>query len=270
MCPYVNIFGNQIPAYSITLVIGILFAVLYFETGSRKQFSKICDTEAVFMLSGVGAAIGAKLLFLMTCIGELICEFSYLVTNTSAFLEKYVFAGFVFYGGLYGAIASVWIYAYFKKQDVDGILQCMLPVFPLIHGFGRIGCFMMGCCYGSLALHSFFGVEYPQGSFAPCGFELIPVQLYEAAAEFVLFFVLAWMAEKKLFTGRTMLGLYLIAYSVVRFVLEFFRGDVYRGFIGPLSLSQWISMVTLLFGYALFLRNYSKKSVESHSFSDRS
>lgn len=97
----------------------------------------------------------------------------------------------------------------------------------------------MGCCYGC-PTDSSLGVTFHVSPIAPNGVALVPVQLLEAAAEFLLFAVL--------------LGGYLATYGVLRFTLEFFRYDNYRGFLGPLSLSQWISIVTVVLGTVLLLR----------------
>jgi phosphatidylglycerol:prolipoprotein diacylglycerol transferase len=76
---------------------------------------------------------------------------------------------------------------------------------------------------------------------------LLPVQLIEAALVFGLFFLLRRMSRRRA-DGRRMLGWYLLLYSVGRFVLELFRGDAYRGFIGALSVSQVIALLSLLGG----------------------
>lgn len=117
---------------------------------------------------------------------------------------------------------------------------------------GRVGCFCMGCCYGC-PTDSSLGVTFHVSPIAPNGVALVPVQLLEAAAEFLLFAVLLALSLRGA-PGRALLGGYLAAYGVLRFTLEFFRYDNYRGFLGPLSLSQWISIVTVVLGTVLLPR----------------
>ena len=125
---------------------------------------------------------------------------------------------------------------------------------PLFHAFGRIGCFFMGCCYGKES--SLLGIEFENSPIAPNHVPLIPVQLFEAAAELLLFFFTAFSAYRKK-NGFFLLGIWLVAYGLIRFVTEFFRGDDYRGFIGALSLSQVISIFTAISGVfvLLYLKN---------------
>ena len=94
----------------------------------------------------------------------------------------------VFYGGLLGAIGALYLYGKVRKINTDDLLQTAAPCFPLFHAFGRIGCFMAGCCYG-----------------IPCsvGFPLavepdvirFPVQLVEAFACIVLFVLLFYLRQ---------------------------------------------------------------------------
>lgn len=57
--------------------------------------------------------------------------------------------------------------------------------------------------------------------------------------------------------GREILAVYLISYGALRFILEFFRGDGYRGFLLGLSVSQLIAVCTVLF--AAFLLSVCKR-----------
>ena len=88
---------------------------------------------------------------------------------------------------------------------------------------------------------------------------LLPVQLIEAALVFGLFFLL-WQMSRRGMDGRRMLGWYLLVYSVGRFVLEFFRGDTYRGFIGILSVSQVIALLSILGGGLLLWRTRAPRN----------
>ena len=136
------------------------------------------------------------------------------------------------------------------------VFRVLLPLVPLVHGFGRVGCFLTGCCYG---VPSRFGIAFSHSPIAPNGVRLLPVQLIEAACEGVLFFALTRPGAQRR-GGRWMLGVYLASYGVLRFILEFFRGDDYRGFLGALSLSQVISIATLLLAAALLIPKRTQKS----------
>ena len=87
----------------------------------------------------------------------------------------------------------------------------------------------------------------------PLGVPLYPTQLYESAAEFLIFGILYWRFARPHRTGA-IISLYLMLYSTARFVVEFFRyheqGNLWGG---PLDASQWISLALFALGGAYFL-----------------
>lgn len=96
--------------------------------------------------------------------------------------------------------------------------------------------------------------------FAPNGVPLIPTQIYSSILDFLHFFVLLYIARHRKAKGEVA-ACYLIFYSVGRFILEFFRGDIARGSVGILSTSQFIGIFTGLAGIALliFVRRRNKE-----------
>lgn len=249
MLPYITLFGKAVPTYSIAAGFGILFAALYLK-GQKGSAVPNADVELAFVYALVGAATGAKLLWLMTCRKELIAEWRYFFTEHDLFLQKYLYSGFVFYGGLFGCILAVLFYSKLCHLDVGIMMQTLLPALPIIHSFGRIGCFCVGCCYGKHLPRACVTITYSISEIAPNGIALVPVQLYEAFAEFVLFLILAFMSHREK-SGRAMLAFYLLTYGAVRFALEFLRGDSYRGFIGTFSVSQVLSLFSFALGTLL-------------------
>ncbi len=134
----------------------------------------------------------------------------------------------------------------------------LIPSVALAQGFGRIGCFLAGCCYGK-ETDMPWGIVFHESKYAPNGIRLLPTQLISSGLDFLLFFVLVWYAKRKKGDGQIG-GLYLILYSIGRFILEFYRGDLIRGNVGALSTSQFISIFTVAAGIALFVSSGKKKS----------
>jgi phosphatidylglycerol---prolipoprotein diacylglyceryl transferase len=97
---------------------------------------------------------------------------------------------------------------------------------------------------------------------APLGVPLHPVQIYESLACFILFFYLMRLARRKKFEGEVILA-YTIFYAMIRFVLEFFRGDADRGFLfgGFLSTSQFIAMVAIIICIPLYVKKSKPAAV---------
>jgi phosphatidylglycerol:prolipoprotein diacylglycerol transferase len=145
---------------------------------------------------------------------------------------------------------------YVKKNalGVWSIADVFAPSLAIGHAIGRIGCFYSGCCYGKPAEGLPWAVTFtdPQ-SLALIGVPLHPVQLYESLGEFIIFFVLITLRRHKSFNGQFFMT-YIILYSVLRFIVEFFRGDVARGFItSQISLSQGVSILMFLVAAAGFI-----------------
>lgn len=251
MLPYVFVFGKPVPMYGVMILLGAAISLLYFRYREKRCAFPEADAELALVYSVMGVFVGAKLLWLATVWVEFVRELPYLFTMPQAFLKKYLSGGFVFYGGLFGALFAAWLYCRVNKLSFFDLAILLMPLVPLFHGFGRLGCFFMGCCYGCVSER--FGISFSHSEIAPNGIPLIPVQLIEAAAEFLLFFLLARLAKKE-DSGRVMFCTWLLSYGALRFVLEFFRGDDYRGFLGILSVSQVLSLVAVVLGTITLMR----------------
>lgn len=251
MLPYINIFGYNIATYGLIIFIGIfigaIISIFYFTKffNIKKEDVFYCILYAV-----IEVGIGAKLLYIITNIPFLIENYQTLdLYNTFLQMLK---GGFVFYGGLIGGILGVFIYSKQFKISFKELLLILLPVVPLIHSIGRIGCLCAGCCYG-MEYHGFGAITFHDSLLAPNDVPLFPMQVVEAICNFIIFIVLLVTYKKFLGTYKTV-GLYLVLYSIVRFTLEFFRGDLIRGIYFSLSTSQWISIVLFIIGIAIFVR----------------
>lgn len=169
--------------------------------------------------------------------------------------------GLMFYGGLGGAIVVIAILALVWRRPVTALLDLAALALPLGHAFGRVGCFLNGCCFGRTS-SCFLSVTYPAGSApwmehvgaglvarsAARSLPVIPVQLFEAALDLALFAALARLASRGPRRGAVS-GAYLVCYAVIRFLTEALRDDP-RMAVGPLSISQFICVFVLLAGFA--------------------
>ncbi len=158
--------------------------------------------------------------------------------------------GFVIYGAILGGILGGWLCTHHKKLNFVRYFDLGMPSVALAQGFGRIGCFLAGCCYGRETT-SWFHVVFHESLIAPNGVWLIPTQLISSAANFVHFAVLIWIAKRAKFDGEVA-GCYLIFYAVGRSIIEMFRAD-YRGSVGVLSTSQFISIFIFIAGVIILL-----------------
>lgn len=242
MYPYIHII---LPSYTVMALIGGFAALclVYF----RLERFKIEFTTflCLFFFCTIGGIIGSKVVFAVTQIPWLIKNFT--LKNLLLLIPR---SGFVFYGGLYGVIFTL---MFMTRKDLNlrkEVFQIAVPAMPLFHAFGRIGCFLTGCCYGKdLTSHIFIGsLELTQ----------IPVQLIESLAEFILFAVIMVIDKKR--EDVDLLKVYLVAYAVIRFADEFLRGDKVRGIYFGISTAQWISIVILSVYLVRFIISRIKES----------
>jgi phosphatidylglycerol:prolipoprotein diacylglycerol transferase len=240
MHPVLFEFGSfKIYTYGFCIALGAVLAGLYMWRQGKIQYGWSFDqANTLFVLLIIASVVGGK--------------FFLLFENPSLYLNHpsklFSGSGFVFYGSLLTTIpVMLW---YFKKNrlPVAGMLDIMAVVTCIVHGFGRIGCFNAGCCYGLPSDH-FLAVTFTDAACqaSPLNTPLHPTQLYEAAFIFTVLIFLLIRKKYKRFDGQQFL-LYLMLYAIGRSVLETLRGDLDRGFvIGDwLSNSQFISLLVIL------------------------
>jgi phosphatidylglycerol:prolipoprotein diacylglycerol transferase len=166
-------------------------------------------------------------------------------------------AGGVFYGGLIAALVVAWWYMRRTKLPLLKTADVFAPAIAIGHGIGRIGCFSAGCCWGDRCdlpwAVTFRSQQAHERVGVPLGMPLHPTQIYEAIAEFAIFGILYWRIRKQHREG-SIISLYLLLYSAVRFVVEFFRYHEQGNLWGtPLDTSQWISLGLFALGATYFL-----------------
>lgn len=257
MYPIIHLGPIQIPSYGSMILIGLIIGILVaVYSAHRYNFQKI-DVVLSTILASAGLVAGAKILYIITVIPTLLKQSDFVKTHIPETIA-YLFEGYVFYGGLIGALLMYLFYCKRMEYNFLKFMNIIAPVIPLVHAFGRIGCFLGGCCYG-IHYDGPFSVTFPHNEFL-VGLGTLPrfpVQLLESGINFILFLILYLYARKPRKDGA-LFGIYLICYAIIRFSLEFLRGDVDRGILMGVSTSQWISLILIPIGI-LILR---KKSIE--------
>jgi phosphatidylglycerol:prolipoprotein diacylglycerol transferase len=237
----IKVGGVALHAYGLLVALGVVAAASY----ARRRVLRlgVADDDfwglAYWVLGG--AFVGGKLLY---------------VAVSGEWSLRY---GFVFYGGLIGALGAGAVYLRRRGWRFLEFADAVIPALPLGHALGRLGCFAAGCCHGK-ATEAPWGVAFTHPeSLVPTGLlgtPLHPVQLYEAAGNLAIFALLHWAVVPRRLGGRASEGgafwTYVAAYAALRFALEFARGDDRGPGLGPLSVSQAIALAGLL--AALVLR----------------
>lgn len=245
--------------YGVMIAAGLLccFGVLFFYT-KKKGFNEkfvdfiFYDGIASILVGFLGAALFQAF-------------YNYLKNPEGGFD---ITSGLTFIGGLIGGVVCFLTvyFVFFKMKKLTGNIFDLLPIATccilVAHGFGRLGCFFAGCCYGK-PTDSFLGVRFPVNSLYSGydGSPVHPTQLYEAAFLFLSFALFSLLYLKK--NDNYIMSYYLVSYGVFRFLIEYVRGDVAeRGkFIGHLFPSQFWSIIMIVIGITLFffIRRHYKK-----------
>jgi phosphatidylglycerol:prolipoprotein diacylglycerol transferase len=221
------------------------------------------DVSRLVVLAMVGGAAGARIAY--------VCEHWSAEFAGQPFLEMLRFdkGGLMFYGGLIGAVVVAGLFLRVGKVPVMRSLDACATALPLGHAFGRVGCFLNGCCFGR-ACDSPISVTFPAhspawwehvgagliGRGAPESLPVLPSQLIEAAANLVLFALLVRAARRVPREGY-LSGVYLVSYAVIRFCTEMLRGDP-RMSVMAMSISQFLSVAALVAGAVLIALSRGK------------
>ena len=234
-----TIGGLTVHSYGLMIALGV-FAALAVGVFRARRSS--LNSEAVLDIALLGVVMGfagAKLLYA-------IVELPSIMQNPREILSG---EGFVVYGGIIGGVAAAILYCRKKKYEFKRYLDLLIPSVALAQGFGRIGCFLAGCCYGCPTT-AWWGVTFPAGGIAPSGSPLIPTQLISAGGDFLLAAILILYSRHAKHSGNVGAA-YLVLYGIGRFLIEFLRNDE-RGSVSVLSTSQFISLFMLAVGVALY------------------
>lgn len=228
-----------IHGYGLMIGIGVAVALLLGDYRAKK---KGLNGDLIYGLTITTVILGfvaARILFIIT-------EWENFLKNPMSYITG---SGFVVYGGIIGGLLTILGYCKIKKMDFWAYLDLMIPSVAIAQGFGRIGCFLAGCCYGK-ETDSCLGVTFTNSHYAPNHVKLLPSQLFMAAGDFVIAAILLWYAKKNPSKGKTSM-LYLMLYSAGRFAVEFTRNDN-RGFVGELSTSQFIGIFAFIAGAIMY------------------
>lgn len=233
-------------SYGFFIVIGAILGIIYVSYQTRKKYNTSFDTiNTLFLLMLVSAIVGGKVFLFFE-------NPSFYAHNMSKLVSS---KGFVFYGSLLFCIPVMLFFFKKNKLPVLPMLDIMAVTTCLVHFFGRIGCFMAGCCHG-IEWHGPLAVTFTDPAcLAPLNTPLHPTQLYSASMVGSILIILLIVKSRKSFNGQLFL-LYLILYAIGRSIVEIFRGDLSRGFIidGWLSHSQFISLIVITISIYFYLK----------------
>ena len=218
---------------ALAFLAGMLFAV---REGKRKGIDPEKILDLCFYIL-VAAIVGSRIL-------QVAVEYRYYLEHPLEIVMIWK-GGLVFYGGFIGAVFTAIWYMNRHSLPVWKVGDIMAPSIAIGQAIGRLGCFSAGCCYGAPTCVPWAVTFTDPDSLAVLGVPVHPSQLYESFGAFLIFIGLFLYRKRTQFDGQ-LFWLYALCYSVLRFSLEFLRGDTDRGFMHAggflMSTSQAIAL----------------------------
>lgn len=252
MYPKLVQIGNiPIYSYGTMVVIGFLLALwrgmrvctrrMATEPEGSPRRIKPDDFFDLGMLGLLIGLIGARITFI-------------LLSEKNNWLEalRHWQSGLSLHGGLFAGIVFLVLFCRKRKLNILAVGDVAAVSWPLGYAFGRIGCFLNGCCYGG-ACSLPWGVRFPDeqhfGALTPPSH---PIQVYAALINLVVFFVMVQWEKRPRRDGELFYG-YLAFYGVYRYAMEAFRAGVTSDYLVPslhLTETHIISVLMIAVGLA--------------------
>jgi phosphatidylglycerol---prolipoprotein diacylglyceryl transferase len=235
-----------IPTYGVLVALGFLAGLAIALRLARRVAlppEKMTNLAVYCAIAGIA---GAKLFMFLFDLGD------YLRDPAQIFSLETLQAAGVFHGGFIAALIVAVLYMRRQKLPVLITMDAFAPGVAIGQAIGRLGCFAAGCCWGRECSLP-WAVRFRSNFAAPVPLDktLHPVQLYESAADLIIFAILYRQFGRAHRPGQV-IGLYLVLYSTARFIIEFYR-EHEQALVGPFSLTQWIALALLALGIALLV-----------------
>jgi phosphatidylglycerol:prolipoprotein diacylglycerol transferase len=240
----------EVHLYGVLIAVGILaaFAILIYYGRKLSVSEKMIDFVFFNGIASIAVGFGSAAVFQ--------AFYDYLDHPERGFV---ISGRITFIGGLIGGVICFLLVYLILRKKCGGTLSQVLSLVPCAilagHGFGRLGCLFAGCCHGTyLGDTPVFGGLYmlgtdPETKRALWGY-FIPTQLYEALFLFALCALCTWLLFRYKFKHN--MSVYLVAYGIFRFLIEYLRADARGSLVGGVSPSQFWSIFMVLAGVALY------------------
>lgn len=237
MIPVLVSLGSfHLYSYGLSIAVGVMLSLFLMQHRAKREGfpagEDIMDMAFVIVLWGF---VGARLFYVLQ-------NLEYYLSAPLKFFAVWE-GGLIFYGGIFVGMVGFIRFVRKKKLPFWKLLDFVAPYVALAHAFGRLGCFLNGCCYGKVCDLP-WAVRFPE-----LAHRVHPAQLYEAFFDLVLFFLLLSRAKRAKFEGEISL-LYLLLYAMGRYLIEFLREPSWT-WLG-LTSNQWLSALIIAAAFVLF------------------
>jgi phosphatidylglycerol:prolipoprotein diacylglycerol transferase len=230
-----HIGGFTMNSYGTMMALAFISAAIVASWQFKKRDVKPDFIYPLLMAAIVGGLLGAKI--------------HYLIIHPEQWPENLLSgSGLVWFGGLFGALAAVIVVTLVSKQRLAAIMDAGAVAVAMGYAFGRMGCFLRGCCYGT-PTDLPWGMSFPQGvPPTPEGVLVHPTQLYSIVASLVIFALLAWVIGPRFKREGPLMFAYAFLAGIERFLVEFIRAN--QPIVWGLTQQQWIAIAMIVVGIA--------------------
>lgn len=234
-------FNTKFPFYSFMILLALFSNIIVVFKTSKKYKYDVTEIICLLLYENTGIIGGAKILSYVESYKELNGKFDFITLGLSS------------YGAVIGALLFILLFSFQFKKNLKELLYIFMPSLPLMYAIGKIGCFLVGCCYG-IEYNGIFRVMYNYSLSAPKGVYLFPVQIVETICFIVIFIYMIIKHYKNEFNTIT-LGKSFIICGINKFMLDYFRMSHKNIF---LSTNQIISILFILIGLLIIGMNLKK------------
>lgn len=233
---FIRLGPLDIHTYGVLVAIGFIVGLAVAARRARREGidpERITDLGVWLIVSGM---LGGKLFHVIFFWNDFV--YGWRMDGVRSLRE-----GFVFYGGFIGASLTAVAYARMNRLSFAKLADIFAPSVALGHAFGRMGCFFNGCCFGKPCSLP-WAVRFPPPHVI-AGIPVHPTEIYEALGNLVIFAGLSALYRHKRFDGQIW-WLYVLGYGVLRFIVEFFRGDYDVHYFGVLTIGHLIAIAMIV------------------------
>lgn len=177
---------------------------------------------------------------------------------STTFISKIYDGGFSSFGGLIGIIIMIVIFKILFKKKLSELLAIIIPVIPLMYAIGKIGCFIVGCCYG-IPYNGPFAIVYNYSKAAPKGESLFPIQIVESIVFLVIYLFISYLEKR---SNKNVVSYTFILCGLAKFLLDYLR-SFHIGKI--ITANQVLSLAFIILGIIILIKNKIKKPIKKES-----
>ncbi len=226
-------FNNNIPFYSLAIILALISNIIVVLCLFKKYNYNLKEIICLLLYENVGIIGGAKIL-------------SYLLSFNKLSEFNFINLGLTSYGAIFGSLFFIILFCIQFKKSIKDTLFIFTPSIPLMYSIGKIGCFLVGCCYG-VKYNGLFKIMYKYSKEAPNNVYLFPVQLVETIVFLIIFIYLIIQHKRDKFNSKT-LSITFIVCGIAKYILDFFRMSHTEFF----SFNQIVSIFFIVIGIIIY------------------